>query len=155
MQIKILSVTRRSNRALQTQEEEYLKRIQKHIPCILTEVKRLKFSESGQEKNLRGEARKIVKGLRKSDFLVVLTEKGREMTSQDMVHFLKEKICEGHQDLVFLVGGPLGLAGELEALARLRLSLSKMTFSHGLARLMLVEAIYRAVEIMRGGKYPK
>ena len=87
------------------------------------------------------------------DVLVLLDEKGREFTSREFSKFLEQKMQSVSKRLVLLIGGPYGFSPRVYEAAQGKISLSKMTFSHQMVRLFLVEQIYRAFTIMRGEPY--
>jgi len=92
----------------------------------------------------------IVKG---SSEIILLDDKGREHTSVEFAKFLEKKMISGQKDLTFIIGGPYGFSPEVIAIASSKLSLSKMTFSHQLVRLIFMEQIYRAMTIIKGEPY--
>ena len=87
------------------------------------------------------------------DALFLLDERGRQWTSEELSSRLYEKIALGQGKLIFLIGGPYGTSKELQARADMLLSLSKMTFTHEMALLLMAEQIYRAAMIHSGSKY--
>ena len=84
--------------------------------------------------------------------LVALQVGGRSLTTEQLAHWLDERSRDG-QPLAFCIGGPDGLAPEVDARARLRWSLSALTLPHGLARIVVAEALYRAVSVLKGLPY--
>lgn len=119
-----------------------------------------------ETKDARGlpdrEAKKILEieaaGLEKhvkDDYIICLFDKGEEMDSEDFARFLGEKGSNSVHDITFIVGGFLGLAEEILKRANFLLSLSKMTLSHELTRIVLLEQIYRSLSIMHGRQYAK
>jgi 23S rRNA (pseudouridine1915-N3)-methyltransferase len=156
MRVKIISLIKRQEEALQSLEDEYLKRIRRHLPCDLVEIRRAPIRDDGErEKIVRAEMKKLEPHLRNQPAVVALDSAGREYRSEEFSRWLGERSREGVKELVFLIGGPLGLSEELVNQARWKLSLSKMTFPHKLVRVILLEALYRSLEIERGGRYHK
>ena len=100
--------------------------------------------------NLKQEAKLIKNALKADEILVALTEEGDLMSSTTFSQHLQEI---DHQRLAFVIGGPDGLDPEIKSLARWKLSLSRMTFPHEIARLLLIEQIYRAQTIAEGSPY--
>jgi 23S rRNA (pseudouridine1915-N3)-methyltransferase len=88
-------------------------------------------------------------------YIICLLDKGKEMTSQEFARFLRGRETDSGKPLAFVVGGFLGLADRLVERADLRLSLSRLTFSHELVRVMLLEQVYRALTVIRSGHYAK
>lgn len=103
--------------------------------------------EKGREKNklLSAEGKKILK---QSQSYILLDEKGREFNSRELASFIKER-----EGIDFVVGGPFGVSDEVKEKAKDILSLSKMTFPHEMARLLLLEQVYRAMTILKGMEY--
>ena len=91
----------------------------------------------------------------KDDYIICLIDKGREMSSTDFARFIQERGETSGRPLAFVAGGFLGLAERFLDRADLRLSLSRMTLSHELCRLVLLEQIYRSLTILRGLSYAK
>ena len=105
-----------------------------------------------EEKVLR-EGKSIIAKLRPSDLLICMDEKGKEMTSVELSKQLRRWTEDPNLTPCFVIGGPFGLSEEVKNAARVKLSLSKMTLPHELARTMLLEQLYRAASILRGSPY--
>ncbi len=139
--IKIIAVGKVKYSWIQAGIQEYGKR----IPGLnLQEIK---------DSNRRTELSEITPYLKTHDRLVVLTERGQLQTSQDFSQFLITETL--NHSLVFVIGSSDGITPELERSAHIRLALSTMTFTHDLARLLLVEQIYRGISIATNGNYHK
>lgn len=109
-----------------------------------------KISEQ-QQKEREGEL--MLSMLQPSDFVVLLDERGKILTSREFAQSIEQRMSSGLKRLVYVVGGPYGFSPEMYARANAKLSLSKMTFSHEMVRLFFVEQIYRAMTILRGEPY--
>ena len=142
MLIKVLVVGRLKDRAIQARCDEFAKWLG---PYAKLEVQELPDS------NVAKEGQAILKALERDRgaALVALSEEGKEFTS---VKFA-EVLGKFDRKVVFLIGGPYGLAPEIRAKADLLWSLSRLTFTHELARLLLFEQLFRAVNILHGGSY--
>ncbi len=139
--IKIIAVGKVKYSWIQAGIQEYGKR----IPGLnLQEIK---------DSNRRTELSEITPYLKTHDRLIVLTERGKLQTSQDFSQFLITETL--NHSLVFVIGSSDGITPELERSAHIRLALSPMTFTHDLARLLLVEQIYRGISIATNGNYHK
>ena len=99
------------------------------------------------------EAKLILKELKASDHLVLLDEKGKQLTSFEFSKFIQQKQNSGIKRLVFLIGGPFGFADEIYERANFKLGLSTLTFSHQMVRLFFMEQLYRGYTILAGEKY--
>lgn len=136
-------------------QEHYLKRISSLNPVRLLETPVARgFDEKETDKILELEAIGLEKRLN-NDYIVCLFDRGQDMSSSDLARFFERRAAESTRAVAFLVGGFLGLAPRLLERADLKLSLSRMTFSHELCRLMLLEQIYRAFSLMKGRSYAK
>ena len=104
---------------------------------------------------LEKEGDRILAAVPEGSFLIALDVKGISWSSEELAASFREWELSGQNPLTFVIGGDLGLSPAVIARSDLRLSLSKMTFTHPLARLLLVEQVYRAFRIMRGEPYHK
>jgi 23S rRNA (pseudouridine1915-N3)-methyltransferase len=155
MKLRILWPGRTRNKDLRGLQDFYLKRLQELIPCQLIETPEARgLAERFSQKILEREARGLEKHF-KDDYIVCLFDEGKEMTSRDLARFFERCSTGSVRAVTFVVGGFLGVAGRVLDRADLRLSLSKMTFSHELCRMMLLEQLYRAISIMKGRQYAK
>lgn len=134
--------------------EDYLGRIQHYLSFQLEVIPELKNTKSlSQEQQKEKEADLILKALQPGDVLVLLDEHGREFRSIEFAQWMKNKMNTVNKRLVFLIGGPYGFSPRIYAAALEKISLSKMTFSHQMIRLIFVEQVYRAMTILHGGPY--
>ena len=139
--IRIIAVGKVKYFWIQSGIQEYAKR----IPGLnIQEIK---------DSNRRTELSEITPHLKTHDRLIVLTERGKLQNSPDFAQFLITETL--NHSLVFVIGSSDGIAPELERSAHIRLALSPMTFTHDLARLLLVEQIYRGLSIATNGNYHK
>ena len=155
MRLKILWPGKTRNTFLRELQNDYLKRINRLERCELIETKEARgVTERSEKKILSYEADGLEKHI-KDDYIICLFDKGKEMNSEEFAHFLEEKgSCSTH-GITFIVGGFLGLANGILDRANFLLSLSKMTFSHELTRIVLLEQIYRSLTITHGRQYAK
>ena len=133
--------------------DDYVKRIGHYMPFDIREIPELRNTMNlteAQQKEQEGEL--ILKQLQDGDHLVLLDEHGKEMRSIEFAKWLETKQTNCRQ-LVLAIGGPYGFSPAVYARAQEKLSLSKMTFSHQMVRLILVEQIYRACTIIKGEPY--
>ena len=154
MKILFLVVGRTVDKRLASLIDEYAERVKHYIHFdmeVVPELKNTKSLTAEQQKEREGEL--IRKQLREGDFVVLLDEGGREFRSMEFASYLEKKQSLVARRLVFIVGGPYGFSPDIYKLAREKVSLSKMTFSHQMVRLFFVEQIYRAMTILRGEPY--
>jgi len=116
------------------------------------EARGLSDEEAEKARSIEGE---YLKRHLKDDYLVCLTDRGKEMTSEEFSHWLRMRLESNSRPLAFIIGGHAGLADDVLDRANELLSLSKMTLSHEVARLVLLEQIYRALTQMKGWPYAK
>lgn len=134
--------------------EEYTSRLKHYVPFEIQYIadarNTKKLSESQQK---QAEGKNILACLDSSDYVVLLDEHGKEYTSLDFSKYIEKKMTSVSRRLVFVVGGPYGFSAEVYARANEKISLSKMTFSHEMIRLIFTEQLYRAMTILRGEPY--
>lgn len=133
---------------------DYATRLTHYIPFSIEEIPDLKNVKNlSEEQQKEREADMLFERLQPGDVLVLLDEKGKEFTSREFSQYLEQKMQTVSKRLVFLIGGPYGFSPRVYEAAQGKISLSKMTFSHQMVRLFLVEQIYRACTISRGEPY--
>lgn len=138
---------------------EYEKRLTRHCKLTVTELAEQRLSDCPSEAELQKalslEAAAIREKLPRGGAVIALCIEGKALTSPQFAEVLQRFALEGQSQLTFLIGGSCGLSEELKRTADLRLSFSPMTFPHHLARVMLLEQIYRGYQILEGSKYHK
>ncbi len=118
---------------------------------VIPELKNTKNLSEEQQKEKEGEL--ILKSLQSGDVVVLLDEFGKEFRSIEFARWMEKKLANVNKRLVFVIGGPYGFAQKVYDAAQEKISLSKMTFSHQMVRLIFVEQLYRAMSILHGGPY--
>jgi 23S rRNA (pseudouridine1915-N3)-methyltransferase len=132
----------------------YLKRITGHIPFEITEIPEPKgYEKFDSGKKREEEARLFSSKIQDSDEVVLLDEHGTELSSVDFSVKLQSLLNKGKKRLVFVVGGAYGFSESLYSKYNQKISLSKMTFTHQMVRLVFVEQVYRAFSILKGLPY--
>ena len=129
---------------------EYKNRLVHYIPFemeVIPDIKNVKNLSESQQKEREGDL--ILKALQPGDYLVLLDEKGKEFTSVQFSTYIERKT----KRLVFVVGGPYGFSDAVYKAAAEKISLSKMTFSHQMIRLIFIEQLYRAMTILNNEPY--
>lgn len=138
MKVKVLFTGKTTDPWIRQGVEVYAGRIRHYVPFELNELR---------------DDSQILKSVRNSDHLVLLDEHGETFSSLDWARNLEQKIAHLPKDLVFVIGGPYGFPAEVRARCDESLSLSRMTFSHQLVRLVFLEQLYRAFTIIKGEPY--
>ncbi|MCL2202100.1 MAG: 23S rRNA (pseudouridine(1915)-N(3))-methyltransferase RlmH [Oscillospiraceae bacterium] len=128
---------------------EYIKRLAGY--CKLDVVELLE----DKQQNLRKEGAAIEAKIPSGAYVVAMCVEGQHIDSEELSKLLRGRAVEGISKICFIIGGSEGMDEELKGRADMKLSMSKMTFPHHLARIMLLEQIYRAFKISEGGKYHK
>lgn len=153
MKIELIQVGKTVNRIFVDGINEYLGRIKHYVSFSITtipEIKNTKSLSESQQKNL--EASLILKQIQAQDTVVLLDEHGKEFRSVEFAAWL-EKQQQVARRLVFVIGGPYGFAESVYERANSKISLSKMTFSHQMVRMIFCEQLYRACTIIQGEPY--
>jgi 23S rRNA (pseudouridine1915-N3)-methyltransferase len=154
MKIKLLVIGKTDDKNLVQLIENYQKRLQHYIGFqseVLADIKNVKNLSQLQQKEKEGEL--ILSKLQNTDQLILLDEKGKEFRSLDFANFLQKKMNSGIKQLVLVIGGPYGFSETVYKKAMGKISLSKMTFSHQMIRLFIVEQLYRGFTILKNEPY--
>jgi len=159
MQIRIIVVGKIKERYLQEGIAEYEKRLRPYAKLQIVELAEEKrpasVSPAIESLAMEKEGERILAAIPEGFFVIALDVKGQNWSSEELAASFREWELSGQNQLVFVIGGDLGLSATVLARSNLRLSLSKMTFTHPMARLLLVEQVYRAFRILRGEPYHK
>lgn len=139
---------------------EYIKRLGAYCRLNLVELPEEPIAEKNASpaviaKALEKEGKAILNAVPKGSSLIALCIEGRQKTSEELAAYLAERAGSGAGDVTFVIGSSHGLSDSVKRAAAEKLSMSKMTFPHQLARVMLLEQLYRAFSINHGGKYHK
>ena len=134
--------------------EEYQKRLVHYLPfeiSIIPDIKNTKNLSESQQKQKEGVL--ILDKVKAGDHLILLDEGGKEFSSVAFSKFIEQKMIGGTKNLVFVIGGPYGFSDDVYRKAQGKASLSKMTFSHQMIRMIFTEQLYRAMTIIKGEPY--
>ncbi|MCR5313454.1 MAG: 23S rRNA (pseudouridine(1915)-N(3))-methyltransferase RlmH [Bacteroidaceae bacterium] len=154
MKISLVLVGKTVNKDFVKLIDEYVERVKHYIGfeiITIPELKNTKSLSSDQQKQSEGEL--ILKQIQGGDHVVLLDEHGKEFRSVEFADWMTRKMNTVNKRLVFVVGGPYGFSQAVYDAANEKISLSKMTFSHQMIRLIFVEQIYRAMTIIKGEPY--
>lgn len=154
MKFALLVVGRTVEKHYITAINDYVERIKHYTPFdmeVIPELKNTKSLSMEQQKEKEGEL--ILKALQPGDVVVLLDEHGKKFRSIEFAEWAEKKMHTVNKRLVFIIGGPYGFSKDVYAAAQEKISLSKMTFSHQMIRLIFVEQLYRAMNILAGGPY--
>jgi 23S rRNA (pseudouridine1915-N3)-methyltransferase len=151
MQIKIISVGRVKQRFVLDGEGEFIPRLKGDTRIDLIEVEAATDLPEAQAKIREGEA--VISKVKPNDLFIVLDEKGKSMSSPEFAHLFQTEMTRGRSSFIFAIGGFHGWAPEVLKRAHRVVSLSSLTFTYQMTRLILVEQIYRAMTIIKGVPY--
>tara|TARA_R110000868_G_scaffold175564_1_gene412671 strand:- start:27410 stop:27883 length:474 start_codon:yes stop_codon:yes gene_type:complete len=154
MTIKLLAIGKTDSSQLSQLTADYENRLKHYVKFeldLIPDIKNTKNLSEIQQKQKEGEA--ILKKLNPTDILILLDENGKQYSSVEFSNFLQKKMNAGLKQLVLVIGGPYGFSDEIYKKAQGKISLSKMTFSHQMIRLFIVEQIYRAFTILKNEPY--
>jgi len=150
--LKIIAVDKLRDDGIKKGIDVYLKRLNNRLKVEVVEITPAKYSTyDSVEKAVDKEGSKILETLNSQDFIVTLDEKGKQYTSVGFSELIYNTI--NHKHITFIIGGAYGLSDKIKERSNLVMCLSKMTFTHEMARLFLVEQVYRAYCIHGGIKY--
>lgn len=153
MKLKLLLNGKTEDPASRELLSVFTRRIPHYIGFSVTEIPSPKVSSGSPQIIREKEAVLTKKYLSPADTIVLLDEKGRELTSEGMAAYLQAKMNSGTRNLVFIAGGPFGFDESIYKTADDKISLSRMTFPHQLIRIMFAEQLYRALSILRNESY--
>ena len=154
MKITLLTVGKTTNSHLIKLQEEYQNRLKYYITFDLVVIPELKNTKSlSITEQIEKEADLILKQIELNDKVVLLDERGKQFTSVAFSEYIAKKIMASHKRMIFVVGGPYGFSERVYQRANNKISLSTMTFSHQMIRLIFIEQLYRAFTILKGEPY--
>lgn len=134
--------------------DEYVGRINHYMPFSIEVVPELKNAKNlSMDQQKEKEAELLQKVFQPGDYIILLDEHGRERRSVEFAQWIQKKMSAGPRRIVFVVGGPYGFAPSIHQMRNEEISLSQMTFSHQMIRLLFVEQIYRAMTILHNEPY--
>jgi 23S rRNA (pseudouridine1915-N3)-methyltransferase len=156
MRLHLVFIGRTAFADLESGINRYLDRLRFYIPAQIHVLKAERVPPRGAEHPIKErEAERVLRLVEKKGCLLIWDQQGKETDSLSFARFLEDLRNGGTSEIWMVVGGPLGVSQRLLARADFVLSLSRMTFPHDLARLMVVEQVYRAFTILKGEAYHK
>ena len=154
MKTIFIVIGKTTDRRIATLTDEYIGRIGHYMSFEMQVIPELRSAKNlSQEQQKAEESELLKKTLQPGDYIVLLDEHGKERRSIDFASWMQKRMAAAPRRLVFIVGGPYGFARQIHELAQEEISLSQMTFSHQMIRLLFVEQVYRAMTIIRGEPY--
>lgn len=154
MKISLLVIGKTDAKYFVDAIREYENRLGHYIPFemqIIPDIKNTKNLSESQQKDKEGEL--ILKNLQAGDYVVLLDEHGKEFSSKQFANYIERKTHTVTKRLIFIIGGPYGFSEAIYNKASEKISLSRMTFSHQMIRLIFIEQLYRAMTILNNEPY--
>lgn len=156
LKIKIIALGKIKEKYLQEGIDEFLKRLTPYATVSVVEVQPVQVKDENLiERVLGEEGEKILSLIKPTDYLITMEIGGKELSSEEFAGKISELTNSGVQEVVFVIGSSCGIGKNVSERADFKMSMSRMTFLHEFARLILVEQIYRAFKIIKGEKYHK
>jgi 23S rRNA (pseudouridine1915-N3)-methyltransferase len=154
MKIQFCSVGKPHEAYIKAGVEDFTKRVSRYFPADWQMIAPPKNAASLDEKELKKqEAKIILQQIQQDDFLILLDERGKQLSSPELATFLQQRANESTKRIVFLIGGAFGVDTPVLQRANYTWSISKLVFPHMLVRLILAEQVYRACTIIKNEKY--
>ncbi|MBR1460396.1 23S rRNA (pseudouridine(1915)-N(3))-methyltransferase RlmH [bacterium] len=156
MKIKIIALGKIKEKYIKNGIDEFLKRITPYASLNITEINPVEIKDEALiSRALEQEGEKILSYIKPTDYVITMEIKGKEFSSEEFASCLEELTNAGTQEVIFVIGSSNGIGQNVSARANLKMSMSRMTFLHEFARLILIEQIYRAFKIIKGETYHK
>jgi len=154
VKIKLICIGKTGKGFLVDGENEYLNRLKHYVNIERIEIPDLKNAKKLSIEQIKSlEGKEIMSKIISGEQLILLDEKGKDFTSEKFADFIQKKFNQGGKALVFVIGGAYGFSNEVYDRSDSLLSLSKMTFSHQMIRMIFFEQVYRAMTILKGEPY--
>lgn len=154
MNIKIIAVGKIKEKFTKEAIDEFQKRLSAYCSLSLVEIPAQEIKDDNLAKRyMEIEGEKILSAIKQDSFVITLEILGKMLSSEDFAQKINDLACEGHNEIVFIIGGANGLSPQVSARANFKLSFSKMTFTHQMIRVLLYEQIYRAFKIINNENY--
>ena len=154
MNIKIIAVGKIKEKFTKEAIDEFQKRLGAYCNLSLIEIPAQEIKDDNLAKRyMEIEGEKILSAIKQDSFVITLEILGKMLSSEDLAQKINDLACEGHNEIVFVIGGANGLSPQVSARANFKLSFSKMTFTHQMIRVLLYEQIYRAFKIINNENY--
>ena len=156
MKIKIIALGKIKEKFLKEGIDEFMKRLVPYASVEIVELVPVEIKDENLiQKALEQEAEKILANIKANSYVITMEIQGKQLSSEDFAQKINEITISGISELVFVIGSSCGIAPIVSQRADFKLSISKMTFLHQFARLLLIEQIYRAFKILKNETYHK
>ena len=153
MHLRLIWIGKTKNDHLRALVDDYLTRLKRFVRCDITELRESKAM--GLNEGIAQESKRIIGALRQDAIVVLLDIEGREWSSTELAGQIEKWQLGGRKEVTFILGGHNGVSEEVASKADIRWSLSRLTLTHEMARVLLTEQLYRAYTIIHGLPYQK
>lgn len=154
MKVKLICIGKTGKKFLEDGENEYMQRVKHYVQIERVEIPDLKNARKLTFEQIKQmEGKEILSKLGSGEQLILLDERGSLLSSVEFSNFVQQRFNAGGKSLVFVIGGAYGFSPEVYEAAHGKISLSKMTFSHQMIRMIFFEQLYRAMTILKGEPY--
>ena len=153
MKVEAWAIGKTTEPYLETGIGIFEKRLKNYLPFTWTVLPNAKIKTTAGALLKQEEAKIVLSKLNSDDYLVLLDENGRQFSSVELSRWLEQRLAASDRRLIFLIGGAFGFTPEVYARADMQISLSRLTFSHQMVRVFLLEQLYRAMTILRNEPY--
>lgn len=159
MNINFIVIGKLKEKYMKDFSAEYEKRLSGYCKLTVTELEPVKLSDNPSEQEIKNaltkETQMIKAKILKNSFVFSMCIEGKQMSSEELSKKLEDIALTGKNNITFIIGSSFGLSDEIKQMSDYKFSMSKMTFPHKLARIMLTEQVYRALSITNNAKYHK
>lgn len=159
MNVHLIVLGKLKEKYMKDFSSEYEKRLSAYCKLMVTELEPVKLSDNPSQSEidnaLNKETQMITSKIPKNSYVFSMCIEGKHMSSEELSQKMDDIALSGKSSVVFIIGSSFGLSDEIKRMSDFKFSMSKMTFPHKLARIMLTEQIYRAFSISNNGKYHK
>lgn len=159
MNINFIVIGKLKEKYMKDFSAEYEKRLSGYCKLTVTELEPVKLSDNPSEQEIKNaltkETQMIKAKIPKNSFVFSMCIEGKQMSSEELSKKLEDIALTGKNNITFIIGSSFGLSDEIKQMSDYKFSMSKMTFPHKLARIMLIEQVYRALSITNNAKYHK
>lgn len=155
--INLIVIGKLKEEYLRNASAEYIKRLSRYCTLEIHELDEYRLNDNPSDKEISAALKKEAEQIKKyvKGFVIPMCIEGKQLSSPELSEKITNAGITGFSTVTFIIGSSFGLNDEIKAMGNIRLSMSKMTFPHQLARIMLLEQIYRAFQISEGGRYHK
>ncbi|MGQ0543347.1 MAG: 23S rRNA (pseudouridine(1915)-N(3))-methyltransferase RlmH [Blastocatellia bacterium] len=150
MKFRFIWIGKTKHRDWRTLQDEYLKRLSHFVACDITQIK-----DSAGHEDKEAEGKRLLEAINSKSYVILLDVGGKAISSHDLAEEVEKWQNAGRKEVTFIIGGAGGVTSEVAERADYRLSLSFLTFTHEMTRVVLLEQLYRAYSIIKGYPYQK